>query len=149
MTKLRGIVFDSSILIPYLRGLRYGELVKTVFEKGRGFIVTLVLFELYSGVRSKEDKKELDIIFQESRRIGRILSPEIDDWSKAGLFVSQYIRLYGRVEPRDHMNDLMIALVASKHGHTVITENKKHFENWKRIFNRSGIQLNFIDMAVL
>jgi len=148
MTKLSGIVFDSSILIPFLRGLRYGEEVNTVFEKGRGFIVTLVLFELYSGVRSKEDKKEVDIIFQESRRIGRLLNPEIEDWLKAGVFVSHYIRLYGRIEPKDHMNDVMIALVASKYRHTVVTENKKHFENWKRIFSRSGIHLNFIDITV-
>ena len=148
MTKLSGIVFDSSILIPFLRGLRYGEEVKTVFERGRGFIVTLVLFELYSGVRSKDDKKEVDIIFQESRRIGRLLNPEIEDWSQAGLFISQYIRLYGKIEPKDHMNDVMIALLASKYGHTVVTENKKHFENWKRIFSRSGIRLNLIDITV-
>ena len=107
-----------------------------------------MLFELYSGVRSKEDKKRVDIIFKESRRIGQLINPEIEDWSKAGLFVSQYIRLYGSIEPKDHMNDVMIALVASKHGHTVVTENKKHFENWKRIFGRSGIRLNFIDITV-
>jgi hypothetical protein len=53
-------LFDSSVLIPWLRTLHYDALVTTAFASRLFLLSTVVWMELYDGTRSRGDKQDLD-----------------------------------------------------------------------------------------
>jgi predicted nucleic acid-binding protein len=52
------VVFDTSVLIPYLRGEAYTSLVEHLLRAGRSRLSAVVLAELYAGTRSPRDKAD-------------------------------------------------------------------------------------------
>lgn len=131
-------LFDSSILIPWLRSRQYDDWVTTAFH-GRQFVLsTVVGMELYAGTRSRRDKQDLDSIVQALTSIGRVISPEPDDFYTAGQVVATYTRRYGQVTLRDHANDILIVLGAWRTGAELVTVNRQDMERWQRRLRRSG-----------
>ena len=90
-------LFDSSVLIPWLRTQRYDDLVATAFESRRFLLSTVVAMELYAGTRSRGDKQDLDRMVQALTGIGRVVSPEPEDFYTAGQLVATYSRRYGQL----------------------------------------------------
>ena len=134
--------FDSSVLIPWLRDGSYDQLVTASFTARQFMLCTVVWMELYAGTRSASDKQDLDQMVQALADVGRVISPQPEDFYQAGQMVAYYSRQYGAIQPRDHANDILIALCASRTNATLITENKEHMEKWQRILKRSRRRLD-------
>lgn len=141
---LRLQLFDSSILIPWLRNGEYDEIVAASFASKRFLICTVVWMELYCGTRSKADKRDLDVMQKALSSIGRIVSPSPGDFFQAGQMMATYSRRYGHIAPKDHALDVLIALCATQAGAELVTRNGEHMETWRRILARSRKQLRLL-----
>ncbi len=139
MTRLQ--VFDSSVLIPWLRDGSYDDLVAASFKTHRFLLCTVVWMELYAGTRDKTDKRDMDHIGQALTKIGRVVSPQTEEFYAAGQAMAYYRRQYGAIRTRDHASDVLIALCAARADAQLVTENREHMEIWQRIFKRSGVKL--------
>ncbi len=131
-------LFDSSVLIPWLRTQRYDDLVATAFESRRFLLSTVVAMELYAGTRSRGDKQDLDRMVQALTGIGRVVSPEPEDFYTAGQLVATYSRRYGQLALRDHVNDILIVLGTWRARAELFTVNHQDMERWQRLMRRSG-----------
>lgn len=140
MTHLQ--IFDSSLLIPWLRDRINDDLISAVFNHQRFALCSVVWIELYAGTMTKADKQDLDQIQRALSVIGRMISPEPEDFFIAGQMMSFYSRTYGRLEPAKHTNDVLIALCAVRSGAELITIDKEHMRRWQKIFKRFGKPLH-------
>ena len=130
-------LFDTSILIPMVRGEAYEELFRRALRSGRARMSSVVMQELYAGTHSPGDKRDLDGIHQMFKTHGYVVTPGHDDWVQAGLLLARYQRLRGSVGPRDHINDVLIVLDASKLRADLVTENSSDMERWRRMLPRA------------
>lgn len=113
------LVVDTSVLIDYLRGgILWEQIVKSEKE-ALFYIPTIVIFELFSGKSSKLDQNEQKIknILKHLQRIE--LTEKIAE--RAG-------KLYRDVNKALQVPDYIIASSALEIKGTVLTLNKKHFE---------------------
>lgn len=133
------VLFDTSIYIPYLRGEAYGALIEGAVRAGHVRLSAVVLGELYAGTRSRRDKADLDVVFRAYQSLGFLAVPPAEDWARAGQGIRRYCSLYGDIEPREHMNDVLILLSGTRMGAEIMTENAKPFSRWAVLFRRMGI----------
>lgn len=136
----RLIVFDTSVYVPYYRGEAYRDYVRRETSRGRVRLCSVVLQELYAGTRSPQDTRDLKVIERAFSRMGYLLTPTHQDWITAGQAISHSIRTYGALNPRDHLNDILIILCAAQVGARIVTENSEHFERWTRQISRMGFK---------
>ena len=83
-------LFDSSVLIPWLRTRYYDSLVTGAFEARRFLLSTVVWMELYAGTRSRADKQDLDRMVTALTGVRRIVTPAPEDFYTAGQMVASY-----------------------------------------------------------
>ena len=131
-------LFDSSVLIPWLRTRHYDTLVAAAFTSRRFLLSTVVWMELYAGTRSRGDKQDLDQMVRVLTRVGRVVSPEPEDFYTAGQVVAMYTRRYGQIALRDHAQDILIALGAWRARAELFTVNRQDMERWQRLLRRAG-----------
>jgi len=93
--------------------------------------------ELYAGTRSRGDKQDLDRIVRALTSLGRVVSPEPEDFHTAGQVVPTYVRRYGRIALRDHTHDILIALGAWRACAELFTVNRQDMERWQRLLSRT------------
>lgn len=138
-------LFDTSVLIPVIRGEAYEDLFYRALRSGRARMSAVVMQELYAGSRSARDKRDLDGIRDVFQSRGYLATPGSDEWVEAGVLLARYQRLRGRVEPRDHISDVLIVLDAAKLGADLVTENGSDMERWRKMLRPSrrllGIQV--------
>ena len=132
------IVFDTSVYISFYRREAYASLVESHERRLQVRLCSVVLLELYAGARSRKAKRELDQINRLYARQGFLITPLHEDWVRAGILMERYIRLHGRIEPRDHLNDLLILLCTAKAGATLATENVRDYVRWQKMFKQEG-----------
>ena len=124
------VLFDSSI---YIAALREGGdtplLLRRWAEKDPIWIHAVVLHELYAGANA-QGVKALAKLEGDLRSGGRILVPELNDWTGAGKILSRLARKYGyeRIGRTRLTNDALIAVSAARTGMKLITANKRDFE---------------------
>lgn len=138
MARRRPLLFDSSVLIPMIRGEAYEELFQRALRTGRARLSSVVMQELYAGARTRADKRNYDGINQAFIKQGYVVTPSHADWTLSGVLLAQYQRRYGELEPRNHINDLLIALGAVRAGAELVTENVTDMERWRKMLSRSG-----------
>ena len=131
-------LFDSSVLIPWLRTRHYDALVTTAFASRRFLLSTVVGMKLYAGTRSRGDKQDLDRMVQALTGVGRVVSPEPEDFYTAGQMVATYTRHYGQLALRDHAQDILIALGAWRARAELFTVNRQDMERWQWLLRRTG-----------
>lgn len=134
----RPVVFDSSIYIPYLRGEAYADLVERTGRSARVRLSSVVVAELYAGTRSARDKADLDTVVRAYGSLGFLVDVTLEDWIRAGQAIRRYTRLYGRINPREHLNDVLILVSSGRIGVQVLTENSTPFARWARLLRRMG-----------
>lgn len=114
------LVIDSSILIDRLRGGdKWLQFLETTDQENILYIPTIVLFELYSGQSARDPKEQIKIDNLIASMIRIDLSENIAR-KAAELFRALKIRL--------EVPDYIIAASALSIGATVVTLNKKHFQ---------------------
>jgi predicted nucleic acid-binding protein len=133
------ILFDTSIYVPYLRGEAYTTLIEGAVRTGRVRLSTVVLAELYAGTRSTQDKADLDVALRAYQSLGFLIVPTVEDWTRAGQGIRRYRSLYGDIEPREHLNDVLILLSGARAGAEVVTENAKPFTRWAALFRHMRV----------
>jgi predicted nucleic acid-binding protein len=140
--KLIPRLFDTSVMIPVVRGEAYERLFRKALRSGRARLSSVVMQELYAGASTEADKRDYDRLNQAFVSRGYMLTPEHEDWVLAGILIAQYRRRYGNFNPRDHLNDVLIALSASRVAAELITENVADMNTWKSFLKRMGRRLN-------
>jgi predicted nucleic acid-binding protein len=130
-------LFDTSVLLPMIRGQAYEVLFRRALRGGRARMSSVVMQELYAGVRAPGDKRGLDAIHRAFLTRGYVVTPGHDDWVLAGLLLARYARRQGAVQPRDHISDVLIVLNASMLGADLVTENASDMERWRKMLSGS------------
>jgi predicted nucleic acid-binding protein len=138
---VRPVVFDTSVYIPYLRGEAYAALIERAMHGGRVRLSAVVLGELYAGTRSARDKADLDVITRVYQSLGFLSCPSLQDWVRAGQAIRRYRELHGSVQPRDHLNDILILPSGAAADAVVVTENAKPFARWATLLRRMGSKI--------
>jgi len=137
-------LFDTSVLIPTIREAAYEDLLRQALRAGRARISSVVMQELYAGARTPADKKSCDGINRAFMSRGYMVTPDHEDWTLGGITLARYQQLHGGVEPRDHINDILIALCAAKVNAELVTENAADKDRWRRMLRRSGKVLHVL-----
>lgn len=113
------IVVDSSILIDHLRGgMHWLTFLESVDPQDTLFLPTIVLFELYAGQSSIDDRVRQQIV----RLLMKLQKVDLTDdiAQRAG-------ELYRDVHIKLQAPDYIIAASALMLGAQVLTLNRKHF----------------------
>jgi hypothetical protein len=97
-----------------------------------------MLGELYAGTRSAQDKADLDVVLRAYHSLGLLVTPQTTEWAQAGQVIRRYSRLYGALEPREHLNDVLILLSGAVMRAEVVTENARPFARWAALLRRMG-----------
>ena len=134
---VRPLLFDSSVLIPMIRVGIYEDLFQRALRSGRARLSSVVMQELYAGAQTPADKKDYDGINRAFLSRGYMVTPAHDDWTLSGVLLAQYQQRYGAVEPRDHINDILITLCAVQVNAALVTENTTDMERWQKMLRRS------------
>ena len=128
------VLADSSILIPYLSRRSYIQRVERELGMERLVLCSVVAAEIMVGARDQIERRRYDKFFSSFRRARLIATPDDGMWNSAGRMISRYRERYGAIEPRDHLNDVLILLVAlhlARQQETIlITENDSDFMTW-------------------
>jgi len=127
---------DTSIWVPYLRARRYAALVDPLVAAGRAWVHTVALLELYAGTGSREDARDVDAIRAGAQSLGRLYHPPESDFILAGRILAYHTRRHGRIRPRDHAQDLLIAIGAARTGSALLTDNRRDMVRWADALRR-------------
>lgn len=144
---LRPLLFDTSIMIPMIRGEAYEDLFQRALRSGRARLSSVVLQELYAGAQTPADKRDYDAINRAFLSRGYLVTPDHDDWTTSGVILARYQQRYGHVEPRDHINDILITLCAVKIDAELVTENATDMERWKKMLRQAGKKLSSLAVS--
>src|SRR5215469_12029598 len=126
---MQPVLFDTSI---YIMALRMGDDAGLGLRRITGgaavWLSSVVLEELYAGV-SARDRHAVERLERDFRRAGRILVPNLTDWTQTGkvlaLLATKYD--YEQIGKGRLTNDGLIAMNARRFGITVITANARDF----------------------
>jgi predicted nucleic acid-binding protein len=92
------------------------------------WLSAVVLQELYTGVNDR-NRGVIEHLELEFARLGRILVPDLDDWTMAGRALAKVAVKYGyeHIGRGRLTNDALIAASASREGVRIITSNGRDF----------------------
>ena len=132
---------DSSVLISYLRFGNHREFILAGLERRTVFLPGVVLCELFAGATSREDRADLESL---RRALGpHVIEADVEDWVLGGRCLSQYTTRWGRIKPRDHLADVMVAVAAVRIGGVLASEDLKQIRRWSWILRKLGRRLQF------
>jgi predicted nucleic acid-binding protein len=118
------IIFDTSVLIDYLRTGRHANRINSI----TGLIRTssVVLAELWRGAALPQEHRFLETL----ARNHPILTPTERNWLESGQILGRIYsrRGFGPDKLRDLHFDVLIALTARSHGACLVTSNRADFE---------------------
>ncbi|MGA3101841.1 MAG: type II toxin-antitoxin system VapC family toxin [Terracidiphilus sp.] len=123
------VLFDASI---YISGLRAGGGLSLLLQRWARetplWLSAVVLEELYAGAKPV-DHRILQKLERDFLKAGRILIPNLSDWSNAGRVLARIGQKYGyeRIGRARLTNDTLIAVSAARMGVQVITANQRDF----------------------
>lgn len=119
---------DTSVLISYLRYGRYRDFLHTIIRDGRLLLPGAVLAEVYAGARTLTDLRDIETI-RRSLSTG-IVETDQEQWVLAGRCLSGYARRFGRIRPRDHLVDAVVAASSALCKAVLVTENLTDMRRW-------------------
>lgn len=130
---------DSSVLIPHLRVGRYRRFLYAGLARRTVFLPGVVLCEVMAGTRSPRDRADLEAL---RRAFGiRILDVDTRQWALAGRCLADYAARWGRIRPRDHLPDVLVAVAAVEIGAVLGSENLDDMRRWASILKKLGFRL--------
>jgi predicted nucleic acid-binding protein len=134
-------VLDTTFVIRALRREDSSRALAALLRSGRAWLPSVVVGELCAGTRSDQDAEQVRRLVRAMASLGRVLTPSLDDWSRAGQFLARQRRLRGDLDPRDHFADVLIVLTAARIGGTVLTANLRHLATWVEHAVASGLDV--------
>jgi len=132
-------VVDTSVLVGYLRAGRHGEFLQREIARGGVFLPGVVLYELQAGATTRDDRADVETL---RRALGtKIVGTASDDWLLAGRCLARYAERWGRVRPRDHVADALVAVTAARLRATVVAEDVRGMARWAWALRRLGAEV--------
>jgi predicted nucleic acid-binding protein len=132
-------VVDTSIFVGYLRAGRHGEFLHREIARGGVFLPGVVLYELQAGATTRDDRADVETL---RRVLGtKIVGTASDDWLLAGRCLARYAERWGRVRPRDHVADALVAVTAARLRATVVAEDVRGMARWAWALRRLGAEI--------
>ncbi len=117
---MKPLVIDTSVWVDWFRGKN--ELKSRI--SGRVvYLPSIVLLELYSGVKDSKSMHQMDHFVSPFIEHRRIIIPQEQDFITAGKVLSEL-----KWSASKYANDALIVLSARRIGAEVMTLNKKDFE---------------------
>ena len=118
------VIFDTSVLIDYLRAGRHQQRLDTV--KGVIRNSSVVLAELWRGATRVQERKFIEALASNHP----ILTPTENNWLDSGQILGKISvqKGFSSEKLRDLHFDVLIALTARSYGARVITSNRSDFE---------------------
>lgn len=96
--------------------------------RGRPFLATITLQELWAGVRSVAERAYCDRIYRQARSAGRLINPPVASWIIAGQTLGVLARReLGAARLRALRNDVLLAATAWAYDAAVMTHNRADF----------------------
>ena len=139
-------VLDTSILISSLRFGKHRQFLLDGIQEGKIFLPGVVLSELYAGTTSRDDRADLETL---RRTLGaHLLGVQAEDWVLAGICLSYYSARWGKIRPRDHLADVLVAITAFKVGATLASEDLGQIKRWRWVLGRLGRRLKIQTIKV-
>jgi predicted nucleic acid-binding protein len=126
---MQQVLFDSSIYIPALRRRDDAALnLRRIAGGGPIWLSSVVLEELFAGVNALH-RRVVERLERDFDRIGRILVPNLSDWTQTGRVLARLAEKYGyeQIGQGRLTNDALLAMSAGRLGITVITANARDF----------------------
>ena len=126
---MQPLLFDSSIYIPSLRMRNDAALNLRRLAGGAPlWLSSVVLEELFAGV-SAEHRRVVERLERDFESIGRILVPNLSDWTQSGKILARLAEKYSyeQIGRGRLANDALLAISAGRLGITVITANARDF----------------------
>lgn len=126
---MQPVLFDSSIYILSLRMRDDAALnLRRMAGGGPIWLSSVVLEELFAGVAAQH-RRVVERLERDFERIGRILVPNLSDWTQIGKILARLAEKYGyeQIERGRLTNDALLAMSAGRLGITVITANARDF----------------------
>ena len=126
---MQPVLFDSSIYILSLL-MRDNAAVSLRRMAGGGpiWLSCVVLEELFAGVTAQH-RRVVDRLERDFESIGRILVPNLSDWTQTGKILAGLAEKYGyeQIGRGRLTNDALLAISAGRLGITVITANARDY----------------------
>ncbi|HVC89113.1 MAG TPA: type II toxin-antitoxin system VapC family toxin [Acidobacteriaceae bacterium] len=123
------ILFDSSIYISALwTGGNVALRLQRWARESPLWLSSVVLEELYAGA-TRNGYRILEKLERDFERAGRVLVPNLGDWTPAGRVLARLAEKYGygRIGQARLTNDALIATSGGRADITVITVNQRDF----------------------
>ena len=122
------VLFDTSIYVAALRAGSDLPKLRVQLSSTSLWLSSVVLEELYAGVRPR-DAHIVERLERDFERAGRLLVPNLKDWTSAGKVLGRLAAKYdyewiGRARLT---NDALLAMSAARNGMTVLTANARDF----------------------
>jgi predicted nucleic acid-binding protein len=128
---MQPVLFDSSIYIVALRTRDNAALSLRRIAGGEPiWLSAVVLEELYAGVTAR-DRHVVKRLERDFGRAGRILVPNLSDWTQTGNVLARLAAKYDyeQIGKGRLTNDALMAMSAGRVGITVVTANSRDFSN--------------------
>jgi hypothetical protein len=91
--------------------------------------------------RQSADRNDLMAIVRRADQAGWTLTPDLADWTTAANVMASYGRRYGRVEPRDHLADVLFVICAGRVRGEIVTTNLRDLNRWATVARRRGVDI--------
>lgn len=137
----RPVVLDTTEFIETLRHPDRVPALTRAYRFRRLWLTSVTVAELYAGARSAREARVLDRIVDTFARADHLVTPTPDEWKYSGQLIARCIRRYGAIEPRDHLADVLIVVIAARLRGTVVTANLVHFERWVRLARQASLDV--------
>jgi predicted nucleic acid-binding protein len=124
------VLFDSSVYIAALRPGGDPDLVAQRWTlESPLWLSSVVLEELYAGSKPG-DRRVLEKLERDFEKAGRLLVPNLGDWTSAGKTLAAIAQKYGyeKIGRARLTNDTLIATSAARRGIRVLTINARDYE---------------------
>lgn len=104
-------------------------------ERYELFLTTIALQELWAGVRSPREARDLQALFDAAHRRRRLANPPAAAWLLAGRALHRLARRrrIRAARLRAMRNDVLLAATAVAHGAVVLTYNRADFALIRRV----------------
>jgi tRNA(fMet)-specific endonuclease VapC len=116
---------DTNIIIDYFRGDKAVQQIIIGLEDEEIYITYITLMELYAGCSTNEKRQKIYELVDKFITEVKILDFNIKACKLYGELYN-ILRLKGKTS---QVQDIIIAAVCLEHNSTLITSNKKHFQN--------------------
>ena len=123
------ILFDSSVYIAALRPGGDPDLLSLRWTaEAPLWLSSVVLEELYAGSRP-DNRRSLERLERDFERAGRLLVPNLADWTSAGKALAAIAQAHGyeKIGKARLTNDALIATSAARNGIRVLTVNARDY----------------------